>query len=86
MKKEVVDYIAMCLQCQKVKTKNKHVVGILQPFPIPEWKWEVVIVDFIAKFPKTMKQHYSIMVMVDKLNKTAHFNLVKTTHKAINIA
>jgi hypothetical protein len=46
----------------------------------------VVIVDFITKFPRTMKQHDSIMVVVDKLTKVAHCILVKTTHKATNIA
>jgi hypothetical protein len=32
-----------------------------------------------------MKQHYSIMVMVDKLTKETHFIPVKITHKATNI-
>jgi hypothetical protein len=29
--------------------------------------------DFITKFPRTAKQHDSIMVVVDKLTKAAHF-------------
>jgi transposase InsO family protein len=33
-----------------------------------------------------MKQHDSIMVVVDKLTKGAHFIPVKTTHKETNIA
>lgn len=36
--------------------------------------------------PKTCKQHDSIMVVVDKLSKDAHFILVKSTFKAIDIA
>jgi hypothetical protein len=39
----------------------------LQPFSIPEWKWEVVTIDFITKFPRNAKQHDSIMVVVDKI-------------------
>jgi hypothetical protein len=35
MKKEVVEYIARCLECQKVKDEHRHPVGFLQPFPIP---------------------------------------------------
>jgi hypothetical protein len=54
--------------------------------PIPEWKWEVVTIDFITKFPRTTRQHDSIMVVVDKLTKAAHFIPVKTTHKETNIA
>jgi hypothetical protein len=50
-----------------------------------EWKWEVVTIDFITKLPRTMKQHESIMVVVDKLTKDAHFIPVKLTHKETNI-
>jgi hypothetical protein len=85
MKKEVVDFIARCLECQKVKAEHRHPAGLLQPLPIPEWKWEVVTMDFITKLPRTNKQHDSIMVVVDKLTKVAHFILVKLTHKATNI-
>jgi hypothetical protein len=38
MKKEVVDFIARCLDCQKVKAEHRHPTVLLQPFPIPEWK------------------------------------------------
>jgi uncharacterized protein YueI len=59
---------------------------LLQPLPILEWKWEVVKIDFITKFLRIMKQHDSIMVVVDKITKETHFILVKTSHKATNIA
>jgi hypothetical protein len=42
--------------------------------------------DFITKLPRTMKQHDSIMVVVDKLTKATHFIPMKTTHKKTNIA
>ena len=85
MKKEVANYIARCLECQKVKTKHRHPTCFLQPFPITKWKWEVVTIYFIMKFPTTVKQHDSIMVVVDKLMKMTHFILVKTSHKTTNI-
>jgi hypothetical protein len=86
IKKEVVNYIAKCLDCQKVKNGHRHPSSMLQPFSIPEWKWEVVIVDFNTKLPKIVNQHDSIMVVVDKLTKEIHFIPVNTTHKATNIA
>jgi len=46
----------------------------------------VVTIDFTTKIPKTVKNHDSIMVVVGKLTKVAHFIHVKTTHKASNIA
>jgi hypothetical protein len=48
MKKEIVDFIARCLECQKVKVEHRHPVGFLQPLPIPKWKWEVVTMDFVT--------------------------------------
>jgi hypothetical protein len=85
MKKEVAYFIAGCLECQKVKVEHRHPVGLLQPLPIPEWKWEVVTMDFITKLPRTNTQHDYIMVVVDNLTKDAHFVPVQLTHKAVNI-
>lgn len=86
MKNDVAEYIARCMECQKVKVEHRHPAGLLQPLPIPEWKWDVVTIDFITKLPKTPKQHDAIMVVVDKLTKAAHLIPIKTTHKAANIA
>jgi hypothetical protein len=86
MKKEVVEYIARCMECQKVKAEHRHPAGLLQPLPIPEWKWDVVTMDFITGLPRTSKQHDSIMVVVDKLTKSAHFIPLKTTHRAADVA
>jgi hypothetical protein len=55
MKKEVVEYIAKCLECQKFKAEHRHPTGLLQPLPILEWKWEVLTMYFITKLPKTNK-------------------------------
>ena len=86
MKNDAAIYIARCFECQQVKTEHQHPVGLLQPLPIPKWKWEIISMDFITGLPKTNKQHDSIMVVVDKLSKAAHFIPVKSTFKAINIA
>jgi hypothetical protein len=52
MKKEVFDFIAKCLECQKAKVEHRHSTGSLHPFPIPEWKWEFVTMNFITKLPR----------------------------------
>jgi hypothetical protein len=74
------------MECQRVKAKHRHPLGLLQPLPIPEKKWEVITIEFITKIPKTTRQHDSIMVVVDKLTKDSHFFLVKITHTSANIA
>ena len=42
--------------------------------------------DFIIGFPLIKKQHDSIMVVVDKLSKSAHFIPVNSTYKIVNVA
>lgn len=86
MKSEVAEFLARCLECQQVKAEHQHPASLLQPLPIPEWKWEVISVDFITGLPKNRKQNDSIMVVVDKLSKAAHFIPVKSTYKAVNVA
>jgi hypothetical protein len=86
MKGETTEYLARCQDCQQVKAEHQHPAGLLQPLPVPEWKWEAISLDFIIGLPKTQKQNDSIMVVIDKLSKSAHFIPVKSTFKAINIA
>jgi hypothetical protein len=85
MKKEIADYLSKYLECQQVKVDHRHPIGLLQPLPIPEWKWETISMDFITGFPKSTKQNNAIMVVVDKLSKDAHFIPIKTTCKTIYI-
>jgi hypothetical protein len=73
------------MECQRVNIGHKHPTCLLHPFPIIEWKWEVVTIEFITKFPMTKRQHDSIVVVVDKLTKDTHFILVKLSHKETNI-
>jgi hypothetical protein len=46
----------------------------------------VITIDFITKLSRKTRQHDSIMVVVDKLTKAAHFFPIKTTHTVANIA
>ena len=81
MKKDIVEYISKCMNCQQVKVDNQHPTGLLHPLPILEWKWEVVSMYFITGFPMTWRQHDFIMVVVEKLTTAAHFIPVKSTYK-----
>ena len=86
MKKDMDKYISRCMKCQQVKVEHQHPVGLLQPLLVLEWKWEVISMDFISGLPMTWRQHDSIMVVVDKLTKAAHFTPVKSTHKNDDIS
>ena len=56
MKNEVSEYIARCIECQQVKAEHQHPTSLLQPLPIPIWKWEVTSLDFITGLPKNPKK------------------------------
>nr|GEY82458.1 hypothetical protein [Tanacetum cinerariifolium] len=47
--------------------------GLLVQPEIPKWKLEKIIMDFIAKLPKTKNNYDTIWVIVDRLTKFAHF-------------
>jgi hypothetical protein len=80
------EYLAKCIECQQVKEKHRHPTGLLQPLPIPEWKWETISMDFITGLPTSTKQNDVIMVVVDKLSESDHFIPVKFTCKVIDLA
>jgi hypothetical protein len=65
MKIEIARYVARCDTCHKVKVVHLKSVGMLQPLPIPSWKWEDISMDFITGLPKTSRGFDSIWVIVD---------------------
>ena len=55
LKKDIVEYLSKCIECQQVKAEHRHPAGLLQPLPIPEWKWETISMDFITGLPTSTK-------------------------------
>nr|CAE03840.1 OSJNBb0013J13.17 [Oryza sativa Japonica Group] len=86
MKRDVAEYVALCDICQRVKAEHQRPAGMLQPLPIPEWKWEEIGMDFITGLPRTPNGYDSIWVIVDRLTKSAHFVPVKTTYDGKKLA
>ena len=79
MKRDTVDFVAKCTNCQQVKYEHQRPGGTLQRMPIPESKWERIARDFVVGLPKTLGKFYSIWVIVDRLTKSAHFISIKVT-------
>jgi hypothetical protein len=86
MKRDVVHFVAKCLECQQVKVDHHHPTGLLQPHDVPISKWEVIFMDFVVGFPFTSHRHNAILVIVDKLTKSAHFISVRETYDVIDVA
>jgi hypothetical protein len=72
MKGDVAKFVAQCDICQWVKIEHQKSSGLLQPLPIPEWKWEEISMNFINGLRRTPKGNDSIWVIVDRLTKVVH--------------
>ncbi|KAA8534676.1 hypothetical protein F0562_032193 [Nyssa sinensis] len=77
MKNDIKSYVAACDMCQRNKHETQSPAGLLQPLPIPTQVWEDISLDFIDGLPPSFG-HNSIMVVVDRLTKYAHF--IPLTH------
>ena len=86
MKCDVVHFITKCLECQQVKVDHHHPEGLLQPHDVPMSKWEVISMDFVVGFPLTSHRHNVILMIVDKLTKSAHFISVRDTYDVNDVA
>ncbi|VVA41587.1 PREDICTED: retrotransposon, partial [Prunus dulcis] len=60
MKGDIAKYVSRCLICQQVKAERQKPSGLMQPLPIPEWKWERITMDFVFKLPRTPRGHDGI--------------------------
>jgi len=78
MKWDIAEFVSKCLSCQQIKAEHQKPVGMLQPLPIPEWKWENITMDFVSGLPRTQNGHDSIWVIFDRLTKSTHFLPVHT--------
>ena len=78
MSRKVKQYIKGCDACQRNKNRMQASAGKLMPNSIPEKPWSHISADFITKLP--LAQGYdSVLVVVDRLTKMAHF--IPTTEK-----
>nr|XP_009794485.1 PREDICTED: uncharacterized protein LOC104241256 [Nicotiana sylvestris] len=66
----------------QVKVEHQRPGGLTQLMEIPMWKWEMINMDFMVGLPRTQRKFDSIWVIVDRLNKSAHFLPVKSTDTA----
>ncbi|GKB07300.1 retrotransposon protein, putative, ty3-gypsy subclass [Tanacetum coccineum] len=82
MKKDVAEFMAKCLTCQRVKIEHQRASGLLQQLEIPIWKWEKITMDLVTGLPRTMRKNDAIWVVVDRLTKSAHFLAIREGYSA----
>ena len=85
MKKIIAEYVAQCDVCQQHKGETVANPGKLQPLPIPDSVWTDISMDFIEGLPSS-KGKSTILVVVDRLTKYAHFCAVRNPYTTASIA
>ena len=68
------------------QTEHQVPTGLLNPLPIPQWKWDNITMDFVSSFPLTQKKHDSAWVIVDRLTKSAYFIPVRIDYSMDRLA
>ena len=82
---DVENTVKGCVACHKAKMHGSN-AGLYTPLPIQTTPWEDVSMDFIVGLPRTQRGKDSIMVVVDRFSKMAHFvpcnKILDATHVA----
>ena len=86
LQNDVVEYVRSCPTCQQTKPDNRKPIGLMQPLPIPERRWQQVTIDLITQLPKTKHGFDAVVVFVDKLSKMVHYAPTTTTVDAPELA
>ena len=78
MRKALEDYIRQCTTCAQNKSTRHKPYGKQQQIEAPQQAWQKITMDFIVKLPLSKDtitdiKYDSILVVVDRLTKYAHF-------------
>nr|GEW81240.1 putative reverse transcriptase domain-containing protein [Tanacetum cinerariifolium] len=79
LKADIATYVSKCLTCAKVKAEHQRPSRLLVQTEIPQWKWDIITMDFIMKLPKSSQGYDTIWVIIDRLTKSAIFVPMRET-------
>ena len=84
MIKDVERHVQRCQVCQKGKVTTSN-AGLYLTLPMPNKPWECISTDFVLGLSPTQWKNDSIMVVVDRFSKMAHFIPCKKTLDASKV-
>jgi hypothetical protein len=79
--REIAKYMSECDTCRRVKADHLRPAENLQHLCVPEWKWKNICMDFIVGLPHTLRGYNSILAIMNRLTKSAHFIPVSTKYR-----
>ena len=72
LKKGVAKIVGQCRTCQLAKYRKQN-TSLYMPLPMLDRLWQDVSMDFMLGLPHTFRKHDSILVVVDRFSRLAHF-------------
>lgn len=81
---DVRKFVKCCIFFQLAKARSQN-TGLYTPLSIPKMPWKNVRMDFVLGLPGTQRKHDSVMVVVDRFSKMAHFIACKRTSDATEV-
>lgn len=85
MRNSVHAYVTACDVCQRAKSVSAAPGGLLHPLPVPCRVWDDITMEFIDALPRS-EGATSILVVVDRLSKYAHFIALSHPYTAKSVA
>ena len=85
LERDIARFVMKCVVCMTDKTHGNN-AGLYLPLPIPNMPWEEVSLDFVLGLPRTQRNKDSIMVIVHRFSKMAHFVPCNKSNDASHVA
>ena len=85
---DVERFCKTCNVCQQTKYRTTVPYGLLKPLQMPNRKWGSISMDFVTNLPVTSRKNDTILIVVDRLSKMAHYipmQLKSTAEKVARI-
>lgn len=85
MRRDIDRFVQRCAICQRAQVHTQN-MGVYTPLPIFENIWEDLSMDFVLAPRKTPWHVDSVLVVIDRFSKMAHFIPCRKTNDAKHVA